>query len=77
MTDEKDREEGGAESRTFDGAQQPTFGEGRAAPDSTRPPVGTQADPLLPGRPVPGGEEAYEQPPGLPSNEEERGDKLP
>ena len=77
MPDETRPETEGTDSRTFDEAQQPTFGNQRVIPDSTRPPVGTQSDPLLPGEPVPGAEQVYERPPELPSNEHERGDKLP
>lgn len=82
---EKERGETDEQGATFDGdrsfdeAQQPIFGNQRVRPDSTRPPVGTQSDPVLPGVPTPAGEELYENPaaaPAKPTNETERGDKL-
>ena len=38
------------------------FNDDRELPDSTRPPVGTQADPVLPGVPAADDVEAFEPP---------------
>lgn len=60
---------------SFDEDQQRMFGnENQPASDATRPPVGTQVDPVLPGIPTPGNEAAT--PPAKPSNEDEPGDKM-
>jgi hypothetical protein len=45
--------------------------------NTSRPAEELGADPVLPGEPIPGAEEVYKHPPELPSNEDERGDKLP
>lgn len=60
--------------RAKDDSEEQMFGNERIIPDSTRPPVGTQTDPILPGVPTPGNEDF--QVPVKPVNEGERGDKL-
>lgn len=73
MSDENEGDEGGQDV-TSDQAQQLFFGNERSNPEATRPPLGTQTDPMLPGTPTPGHEDF--EVPAKPTNEQERGDKL-
>jgi hypothetical protein len=61
MSDNK-KDEPKTPDSSFDQDQQHMFGnENQSAVDATRPPSGTQADPVLPGIPTPETEHAVEE----------------